>query len=43
MRNFLYSSSRKASTNEGTNVPRTDVKKQLWMRKIEQLQIGEVD
>ena len=43
LRSYLNNSSRKASTNEGTNAQRTDVKKQVWMRKIEQLQIGEAD
>ena len=40
---FLYFSSRKASTAEGTNAERTDAKKKEWMKKTEQLQIGEVD
>ena len=43
MRIFLYNSSRKANTDEGTSVERTDAKKQVWMKKTEQLQIGEVD
>ena len=43
MRKFLYSSSRKAITNEGTTVERTNAKKQVWMKKTKQLQIGEVD
>ena len=43
MRIFLYSSSRKASTYEGTNVERTNAKKKVWMKKTEKLQIGEVD
>ena len=33
LRNFLYSSSRKASTDEGTNAERTNAKKQVWMKK----------
>ena len=41
--NFLYNPSRKASTDEGTNAKRIDSKKQVWMKKTEQLQIGEVD
>ena len=43
LRSFLYNSLRKANTDEGTNVERTDAKKQVWMKKTEQLQIGEVD
>ena len=43
MRSFLYKSSRKTSTDEGINVKRTDAKKQVWMKKSERLQIGEVD
>ena len=35
MRRISYSSSRKASTDEGTNVERTDAKKQVWMKKTE--------
>ena len=35
LRSFPYSSSRKASTNEGTNAQRTDAKKKVWMRKTE--------
>ena len=41
MRIYLDNSSRKVSTTKGTNAQRTDVKKQVWMRKIEQVQIGE--
>ena len=43
LRIFLYRSSRKTSTDEGINVERTDAKKQVWMKKIEKLYIGEVD
>ena len=43
LRSYLDNSSRKASTNEGTNAQRKDSKKQVWMRKTEQLQIGEDD
>ena len=43
MRSFLYISSRKDSTDEGSNSQSTTAKKQVWMRKTEQLQIGEVD
>ena len=43
LRIYLDNSSRKASTNKGTNAQRTDAKKQVWMRKTEQLQIGEVN
>jgi len=43
VRSFLYSSSRKANTDEESNAQSTDAKKQVWMRKTEQLQIGEVD
>ena len=35
--NFLYNSSRKTSTDEGSNAQSTDSKKQVWMRKTEQL------
>ena len=40
---FPYNSSRKANIDEGTNAKRIDVKKQEWMKKTKQLQIGEVD
>ena len=44
MRRLTYSSAKKTSKdNEGTDAQRTDAKKQVWMRKTEQLQIGEVD
>ena len=43
MRSFLYISSRKASTDKGTDGERTNAKKQVWMKKTEQLQIGAVD
>ena len=43
MKIFLYNSSRKSNTDEGTNTERKNAKKQVWMRKTEQLQIGEVD
>ena len=43
MRSFLYNSSRKSNTHEGTNVERTNAKKQVWMKKTEKLHIGEVD
>ena len=43
MSRISYNSSRKASTDEGTNTKRTKAKKQVWMKKTEQLQIGEVD
>ena len=43
MRRISYSSSRKASTDEGINTERIDAKKQVWMKNTEQLQIGEVD
>ena len=43
LRSFPYNSSGKANTDEGTNAERTDAKKQVWMKKTEQLQIGEVD
>ena len=32
LRSYLDNSSRKASTNEGTNSQRTDAKKQVWIR-----------
>ena len=40
---FLYRSSRKSSIDEGTNDERIDPKKQVWVKKAEQLQLGEVD
>ena len=43
LRSFLYSSSRKTSTNEEINIERTDAKKQVWMKKTKQLKIGEAD
>ena len=43
MKSFLYNSSRKASTDEGTNDERKNAKKQVWMKKTEKLHIGEVD
>ena len=43
MRSFLYNSSRNSNIDEGTTDERTDTKKQVWMKKTEQLQIGEVD
>jgi len=43
VRSFLYGSSRKASTDEGSNAQSMDAKKLVWMRKTKQLQIGEVD
>ena len=43
LRSFLYSSLREANTYEGTNVERIDAKKKVWMKKTEQLQIGEID
>ena len=43
LRSFPYNSSGKSSTDEWTNVERTDVKKQVWMKKTEKLQIGETD
>ena len=43
MRRFSYNSSRKASTYEGTNVERTNEKKKIWMKKTEQIHIGEVE
>ena len=43
LRIFLYNSSRKASTNEGKNVERTDAKKKVRMNNTEKLHIGEVD
>ena len=30
-------------TDEGTNAERTDAKKQVWMKKTEQIQIGEIN
>ena len=44
MRRLTYSSAKKTSKdNEGTDVQRTDAKKQVWIRKTEQLQLGEDD
>ena len=43
MRSFLFMSSRKSITDEGSNVERIDARKQAWIKKTEQLQIGEVD
>ena len=43
MRSFSYKSSRKSSTDEGINAERTNAKKQVWMKKTEQLHIEEVD
>ena len=37
LRRYLDNSSRKASTNEGTNAQRTDAMKQVWMRKTKQV------
>ena len=39
----MRSFSRKASKDEGTNAEMADAKKQVWMKKTEQLQIGKVD
>ena len=44
MRRLTYSLAKKTSKdNDGTDTQRTDAKKQLWIRKTEQLQKGEVD
>ena len=43
MKIFSYGSSRKSNKDEGANAKRENSKKQVWMKKIEQLQIGEVD
>jgi len=44
MRRLTYSSARKTSKdNEGTDAQKTDAKKQVWMRKTEQLQIRDSD
>ena len=44
MRRLTYSSAKKTSKdNEGIEAQRTDAKKQVWIRKTEQLQIGEAD
>ena len=44
MRRLTYSSAKKTSKDyEGTDAQRIDAKKQVWMRKTEQLQIGEAD
>ena len=37
VRSFLYISSTKANTDEGSNAQSTDAKKQVWMGKTEQL------
>ena len=44
MRRLTYISTKKTiKDNEGTDAQRTDAKKQVWMRKTEQSQIGEAD
>ena len=40
MGSLSYSSTRKANKDEGTNAERTNAKKQVWMKKTEQLHIG---
>ena len=42
MGSFSYKSTRKTNKDEGTNVERTNAKKNVWMKKTEQLQIREV-
>ena len=43
MRSFSYRSSKKANKDEGTDGEKTNAKKQVWMKKTEQLQRREVD
>ena len=44
MRRLTYRSAKKTSKDyEGTDSQRTDDKKQVWIRKTEQLQLGEAD
>ena len=43
MMRISYNSSRKPKTDEEINTKRTNYKKQVWMKKTDMLQIGEVD